>query len=128
MYIPKKYGEGKIDSCPFCNRQAFSKNAEGIPVCNGHKNESLGEVKCMCGTSLQMMHGKFGVFFNCLKCGNMNLRKAMEINSFRESGNSNSGRNKDSDGKDNEEEHFSIEKPYQKKEIVVRSDDPRYFD
>ena len=124
MHIPKRYGESRIDSCPFCGRQSLIKNSQGIPVCSDHKNMDLPEMKCACGEYLLMQQGKFGAFFNCLRCGNVNMKKALEINSDRinkvtESGNT------------------PVKKPsgkveYVKKNVVardqvVRSDDPRYF-
>jgi len=37
-------------------------------------------MKCICGETMDMMSGKYGPFFSCMKHGNMNLRKALEIN------------------------------------------------
>lgn len=101
MYIPKKYGQSKIDKCPFCGKQATAKNMQDVPVCRSHKDETLEGMKCVCGATLEMMHGRFGVFFSCTKCGNMNLRKALEVN---------------------------VKNKNDVKTIIVRSDDPRYFD
>ncbi len=125
MYIPKRYGESKIDRCPFCEKQAFSKNAENVPVCADHKNETLGDLKCMCGDTLAMLQGKFGVFFTCSTCGNMNLKKALEINPIKPG----SAPVKMQATANNHEKNKNYEKrPLQtKKEMTVRSDDPRYF-
>ena len=117
MSIPKKYGHGKIDRCPFCQKQATAMNLQNIPVCNLHKNESIDDVKCACGTALDMMHGKYGVFFSCVKCGNMNLRKVLELNKI--------------EPKIKDKNEDMKQKAWQsggRKEITVRSDDPRYFD
>ena len=110
MHIPKKYGQSKIDSCPFCEKQATTLNKQNVPVCSFHKGEILSDMKCVCGSTLDMLHGKFGVFFSCMKCGNMNLRKVLELN------------------KNNPK--CSNEKTFAKsgKIMTVRSDDPRYFD
>ncbi|MDP2749521.1 MAG: hypothetical protein Q8O89_01660 [Nanoarchaeota archaeon] len=80
MYIPKRYGESKVDNCPFCGRISIMKNAQGVPVCAAHKSENLTDLKCVCGEMLEMNDGKFGIYFKCINCGNMNLRKAIEVN------------------------------------------------
>jgi len=80
MYIPKRYGQSKNDECPFCSKRALTMNNQGIPVCNDHKNEKMKDMRCACGSWLTQMKGKFGVFYNCVNCGNINLRKALEIN------------------------------------------------
>jgi len=82
MYIPKRYGESQANKCPFCADPATTTNGEKVPVCQRHKDKELGLLKCMCGRYLAIMHGKFGVFFNCLNCGNINLKKALEINNM----------------------------------------------
>ncbi len=80
MYIPKRYGQSKIDKCPFCGERAISMNKQGVPVCSRHKNSVLPAMKCICGKELEMRKGKYGVFFSCFSCGNLNLRKVLEIN------------------------------------------------
>ncbi len=113
MYIPKHYGQSKIDKCPFCDRQAFAKNKQDVPVCTDHKNTSLDEMKCMCGKPLEMRSGKWGIFFSCLNCGNLNLRKALEIN----------------EGAPRKETETVQERQPRNapREITIRSDDPDYF-
>ncbi len=116
MYIPKKYGQSKIDTCPFCHRQATIKSKQHVPVCMAHKEEILDDLKCVCSSTLEMMHGKFGVFFKCLSCGNLSLRKAMKFNTIKT-------RIKE----DNAYSNKTV-KSQEKTTITVRSDDPRYFD
>ena len=116
MFIPKKYGQSKVDKCPFCQKHATAMNKQSIPVCSSHKEQFLDDLKCVCGSILEMLHSKFGVFFSCYKCGNMNLRKAMEFNTIKarmKEGNSYSNKTVNSQGKTT---------------ITIRSDDPRYFD
>lgn len=125
MYIPKRYGESRIETCPFCGRQAIIKNEQGVPVCTTHKSKKLQEMKCSCGAYLLMQEGKFGIFFNCMKCGNMNMKKVLELNSHLIT--------KAMEG----EKKVEVKKPsgkieYVRKDIAareqtVRSDDPRYF-
>ena len=113
MFIPKKYGQSKIDNCPFCQKQAVNLNKQGVPVCPAHRKELLEDLKCVCGESLDILKGKFGVFFKCIKCGNMNLRKVMEFNTIKAKTNF---------------KNNSHQKNNTKTEITIRSDDPRYFD
>jgi hypothetical protein len=80
MYIPKRYGESKLDQCPFCGKQATTLNKQKIPVCVAHKDSYLEDLKCACGSYLDTKVGKFGVYFSCMKCGNINMKKALEMN------------------------------------------------
>ncbi len=83
MYIPKRYGESKTNKCPFCEKDAFSQNKQKIPTCKDHKDTQLQEVKCVCGSWLDMKEGKYGVFFTCINCGALNLRKVLEMNNIQ---------------------------------------------
>lgn len=56
-------------------------NAQKIPTCVKHKESSLDNLKCACGGYLDLKHGKFGPFFTCFKCGIVNMRKALDVNS-----------------------------------------------
>lgn len=80
MRIPKRYGQSRIDNCPFCGKVATSKNNQGVPVCHAHKDQNLDDVKCACGEYLDLNDGKWGPYFRCINCGNINFRKAMEMN------------------------------------------------
>jgi hypothetical protein len=80
MRIPKKYGAYKTDKCPFCDKQATTMNFQSLPVCQNHKNEELPLLKCQCSGFLDLKSGKFGSYFNCFKCGNINFKRAMELN------------------------------------------------
>lgn len=80
MYIPKRYGQSKVSKCPFCGRDAFSQNSQKIPVCKEHKDNMLKDMKCACGSWLDMREGKFGVFYTCINCGPVNMNKALEVN------------------------------------------------
>ncbi len=123
MYIPKRYGQSKIEKCPFCDKHATTSNSQGVPVCTDHKEELLDGLKCACGEYLEVRSGKFGAYFNCINCGNINMRKALEINETRT----------DAKPKVIESPSEKIES-YKKsqaasrpKETTVRSDDPDYF-
>jgi len=81
MRIPKKYGQSQIAKCPFCGMMSTTVNAQKIPTCVKHKESSLDNLKCACGGYLDLKHGKFGPFFTCFKCGIVNMRKALDVNS-----------------------------------------------
>ncbi len=85
MRIPKRYGQSKISFCPFCTRTATQQNSQGIDVCPHHVKQVLEEIRCICGSWLEQRSGKFGPYFNCVKCGNINFKKAMEMRTVKES-------------------------------------------
>ena len=126
MFIPKKYGQSKIDKCPFCQKQAVTLNKQSVPVCVNHKEELLGDLKCVCGSILEMLHGKFGVFFKCINCGNMNLKKIMEFNTIKPKSNFKNNDYQNNNYNKTVEPSKNLNKP--KTQITIRSDDPRYFD
>jgi len=80
MYIPKRYGESRVDNCPFCGKIAVNKNRSGVPTCFEHRNSGLPDFKCACGKWLELCEGKWGPYFRCINCGNINFRKALEMN------------------------------------------------
>ena len=80
MRIPKKYGSYRIERCPFCDNHATANNDQKIPVCAKHRNKKLPDIKCQCNNYLDLMSGKYGPYFKCIKCGNISWSRAMEIN------------------------------------------------
>ena len=80
MRIPKIYGESKANECPFCGKTAVTSNTQGVPVCKEHKNKSLDNLRCVCGDYLDLKNGKFGPYFSCMNCGNINFRKGLDMN------------------------------------------------
>ncbi len=79
--IPKRYGKSGNATCPFCGAMAIAKNEDGLSVCIAHKlsKQKFDEVKCDCGSWLEIRDGKFGMYFNCLNCGNINYEKGMAM-------------------------------------------------
>lgn len=75
----KVYGESRIDHCSFCGKIATQKNATGALVCYQHIQTQLDDVRCTCGLWLEQRSGKFGHYFHCRNCGNINFNKAMEM-------------------------------------------------
>ncbi len=110
MYLRKAYGQSKINKCPFCIQQATIVNKQGINVCSYHREAVLNDLKCICGNVLDPRTGKFGLYFNCSRCGNVNLKKVLEINEIKDM-NPNKKENKPKD---------------KQREITIRSDDAWY--
>ena len=116
MYIPKRYGQSRIDLCPFCEKAATAKNSQDVPVCQAHKKTILPDLKCSCNSYLDLRKGKFGVYFNCMNCGNMNMKKALSLNpNFRTN----------TDAPVSEAIGKTVSKPSKqdKKEITITSDE-----
>jgi len=112
MYIPKKYGQSKDDLCPFCRKDATIMNSQQVPVCYAHKTSILRDLTCFCGDYLELKDGKFGIYFNCTNCGNINIKKALAMNPEL--------------GEEPKKEEKTISKPKvskQKKEITITSDE-----
>ncbi len=110
MYFRKRYGESRVESCPFCGKQGVAKNSQGVPVCLAHKGGILSELKCVCGGYVDIKSGKWGAYASCFKCGNVNLRKVLELNPLQEA----------------QEKVKAIpqqKKPEERKEVTVRSDE-----
>ena len=80
MRIPKRYGQSRIENCPFCGKQGVVKNKQGVPVCLKHKDSFLDGLKCVCGEYLDVKAGKWGPYFVCMNCGNINFKKGMGMN------------------------------------------------
>ncbi len=108
MRIPKKYGESKKQDCPFCNKPPTTQNAQGVPTCQAHRTQTMQDRKCMCGSWLELKQGKWGPYFNCIKCGNLSFAKGMSRAVSVPSEN-------------------SAPVKHTPTHQVVRSDDPRFF-
>ena len=83
MRIPKRYGSYRTAKCPFCSRQGTVKNEQGIPVCSSHKGQVLPDLKCSCGSYVDLREGKWGPYFSCVKCGNVKFDRIMEMNDVK---------------------------------------------
>ncbi|MFC1769070.1 hypothetical protein ACFLZX_04875 [Nanoarchaeota archaeon] len=80
MFRKKIYGQSRVEKCPFCDKIGTLKNKQGLPVCQAHKNKMLMDIKCVCGEYLDIRTGKWGPYFYCNTCGNINLKKGLEMN------------------------------------------------
>ena len=127
MYIPKRYGQSKVDSCPFCGKIATVKNDQDVPVCHNHKNTPLPDLKCSCNSYLDLRKGKFGAYFHCMNCGNVNMKKALALNPDIGKPQTKPAEKTISETEtktENEQVEKTINKPKQdKKEITITSDD-----
>ncbi len=138
MRFKKVYGQSKTDVCPFCQRQATTTSSQGIPVCQEHKVAILNEFKCICGDWLELQTGKYGTYFKCHQCGNINFKKTLEINVVKNISNPDMEKKvvkKNKPFKDysiKKQEQDKIKKDnhinYEDKEEIVMPGDPRYFD
>jgi hypothetical protein len=135
MRIRKVYGESKIENCMICGKHALSLNAQGFPVCNAHKSAIMPELKCLCGEYLMMMDGKFGKFFQCINCGNINMKKAIEMNEelIQKTNNirqNNKQEHQTYNANDNTRKSTAVYVHEEKNpaDKIIRSDDPDYFD
>ena len=116
MYIPKRYGQSKQNNCPFCGKTATAQNRQGIPVCVAHREQQFPEIKCMCGKWLELLSGKWGPYFRCINCGNVSWSKGMELAEHQKAKASSMS------------PAPTRSAPVQREELIVRSDDPRYFE
>ena len=87
-------------------------------------------MKCLCGEYLETCTGKFGLYFKYVRCGNINKKKVFEINPLRECQPQNQPQKPQSSFETKitskpENENKPAQK--EKKEIIIRSDDPFYF-
>ncbi len=78
----KRYGESKVEICPFCGKQATTRNKQKVPTCTSHRDMLLEGLKCACGDYLDVMSGKYGPFFSCMHCGNINYKKGLDMNDY----------------------------------------------
>jgi len=82
MFRKKVYGQSRVNVCPFCGKASTTQNSQKIPTCREHKDMELLDLKCACGEWLDLVHGKYGPFFVCMKCGNINFEKGLEMNDY----------------------------------------------
>ncbi len=75
------YGSTDLSGCPVCSKTALAKTKAGISVCKDHVNFEFPDLKCTCKETMILKEGKYGPFCICSRCGIMNLRKALEVNS-----------------------------------------------
>ncbi|RME77885.1 hypothetical protein D6774_03040 [Candidatus Woesearchaeota archaeon] len=69
-----------MEKCVICSEGSIAFNAQGMPVCKTHKDFVCINLECpTCGGFLDAMRGKYGTFFNCMKCGNFSLLKLKAV-------------------------------------------------
>ncbi|MDO8661590.1 MAG: hypothetical protein Q7K43_06900 [Candidatus Woesearchaeota archaeon] len=122
MRIPKKYGESQLLKCPFCDKRALCKNKQGVPVCASHVQLSLNEMLCSCKSPLELRKGKWGPYFNCIKCGNQNFKRVLEMGQT-----SSTQQNTETPTTDLRTQ-TQISKKHTPTEIHITTDDAQWFD
>lgn len=151
MFRKKVYGELKLPACPVCGRNAVAKNGQGVPVCESHRPHKIDNLRCACGSNLELRLGKWGPYGFCDSCGNISWYKVCELNSMTKEAKPVGGRtiNMTSDdvGAERFEQRPHTEQPKEVKvtsdhpdpipsqrksqkapeEITIRSDDPNFF-
>ncbi|MBS3124149.1 hypothetical protein J4437_05980 [Candidatus Woesearchaeota archaeon] len=78
-FAKKSYGQYKEVHCTFCEKMATQYTENQLPVCRLHLKGKMEEFKCLCGSWLEQRSGKYGPYFNCIKCGIVNYKKGMEM-------------------------------------------------
>lgn len=71
----------KMTPCAFCGNEATRRNKQGLATCFRHKNLNMDNLRCLCGETANIAVGKFGAYTKCLNCGNVPLKKILEVNS-----------------------------------------------
>ena len=69
----------RVQTGVICNNTATTESSQGLPVCSNHKKNELPDIRCACGSWLEIKKGKWGAYFNCINCGNINLKKGLEL-------------------------------------------------
>lgn len=115
----KTYGSYKESFCPFCGKIATSKNEQDLNVCRLHTKQKIEEIRCTCGSWLETRSGKFGPYFNCIKCGNINYNKGLAMKEMT------------TPIKVEEPQKIEVKKESfkeERKETIISSRDVEYFD
>ncbi|MFH1276467.1 MAG: hypothetical protein ABIH82_05130 [Candidatus Woesearchaeota archaeon] len=126
----KVYGQSKQDLCAFCGSIATQTTENGILVCRHHRESKLEEIKCTCGSWLEQKSGKFGPYFSCINCGNINFNKAMEMKSVMPKVDAKKEFVPSTTYKESfqDRENRVRREERKPKEITITSDDVEYFD
>ena len=82
MFRRKVYSEEKVSHCPFCGGAAIVRNSQKVPVCVKHKDMVLENMKCACGSYLDIKEWKFGPFFVCVNCNIVSFKKGLDMNGY----------------------------------------------
>ena len=126
MYRKKIYGKSRIDKCPFCGKQAITKNSQGVSVCLTHKHAIMNDLKCACGEYLDIREGKYGYFFICMNCGPQSHTKVYALNEIKDISKKEHPI-KDISKKEQPIKDTSKKEHPKAKETIITSDDPNYF-
>lgn len=123
----KTYGDYKVSHCPFCDKIATQKNEQGLDVCRLHTKEKIEEIKCTCGSWLDTRSGKFGPYFHCVKCGNINYNKGMAMKEMTTPIKVEEPKIK-TEFSEYKKKKESVDDYEDRKETIISSRDSEYFD
>ncbi|MCB9361851.1 hypothetical protein H6504_00305 [Candidatus Woesearchaeota archaeon] len=73
------YGESKIDSCAFCDKQGIYTNSQNLRVCKDHTHSIMKDVQCICGKYMELKKTKNSAFFVCPDCGPQKIQRLKEF-------------------------------------------------
>ena len=85
----------------------------------------MEDIKCTCGTWLELRVSKHGPYFHCMDCGNINFEKGMEIKGLTHVG---LPAEVIQEKKPETSSRFGRKTESKKKEITITSNDAFYFD
>ena len=85
--------------------------------------EAYLDLKCVCGQPLDVLNGKYGMYCNCLKCGNISLKKALDINDTLKTMPSLKLQSRDLGVNTSSTKQVKLDESKKPKETVVRSDE-----
>ena len=77
----KVYGQSKVETCMFCDKNATLVNSQGVPACLKHKEKILEDKRCICGEWMSVKSSKWGAFYLCPSCGPKSFSKADSMDS-----------------------------------------------
>jgi hypothetical protein len=70
----------KMTPCAFCGNEATCRNQQGLATCMRHRKFNMDNLRCLCGEPANISIGKFGAYAKCANCGNVTLKKILEVN------------------------------------------------
>lgn len=126
--VKKTYGSYKVAHCPFCDKIATSKNEQGLDVCRMHTKQKIEEIRCTCGSWLETRSGKFGPYFNCIKCGNINYNKGMAMKEMTTPIKVDEPKKVITEFSEYKKKKEKVEDLQERKETIISSRDVEYFD
>ncbi|HLD39938.1 MAG TPA: hypothetical protein VJB13_02250 [Candidatus Nanoarchaeia archaeon] len=124
----KSYGEYQVAHCPFCQKIATFKNEQGLNVCKAHLQQKMEEIRCTCGSWLENRSGKFGPYFHCVKCGNINYNKGLAMKEMTTPIKVDEPKKMITEFSEYKKKKEPVDDYEERKETIISSRDSEYFD